>query len=647
MTSSKPSTPSVYQQLPPGIRPLPDEQYRALVEGINDYGIFMLDPTGRILSWNAGAAIIKGYAAEEIIGKHFSQFYAEEARLRRWPDYELVMAAKLGRFEDEGWRVRKDGSQFWASVVISAVHNGVGELIGFSKVTRDLTERRRAEEALRQSEEQFRLLVDGVRDYAILMLDVQGYVRTWNAGAESIKGYAASEIIGQHFSRFYTPEANEKNWPAHELEVATRSGRFEEEGWRLRKDGTRFWANVIITALRDTEGNLLGFAKVTRDISERQRVDELKKSSREMTEFLAMLSHELRNPLAPITNAVAILELHDTTDPVVVSSRELIRRQATQLSRLVDDLLDVSRMTSGKIALVLTQLDLRDVTRYGVEACEAAANARNHAMKVVVPGKPVYVTGDFARLTQVVTNLVNNAVKYTEAGGSILVALEESKGKAVIRVTDNGIGLRPELIERIFDLFAQEERGLSRSEGGLGVGLSLVRRLVEMHGGIVTASSPGLELGSTFEVQLPLFTVKPVSVERTPAARVARTPHRIMLVDDNADAVVSLSLLLTHKGHAVASAADGPSALALMDSFKPELVLLDIGLPRMSGYDVATHVRNDPALAGVVLCAMTGYGQEEDRRRTRDAGFDHHFTKPVDLSALDALIESLPRTAAV
>ncbi|MEP6778529.1 MAG: PAS domain S-box protein, partial [Gemmatimonadaceae bacterium] len=579
--------------------------------------------------------------------KHFSQFYSEEARLRRWPDHELEMAAKLGRFEDEGWRMRKDGSQFWASVVISSVHNSAGELVGFSKVTRDLSERRRTEEALRQSEERFRLLVDGARDYAILMLDEQGYVRTWNAGAEFIKGYKASEIIGQHFSRFYTPEAIERNWPAHELEVATKSGRFEEEGWRVRKDGTRFWANVIITALRDVGGKLLGFAKVTRDITERQRLDELKKSSQEMTEFLAMLSHELRNPLAPITNAVAILELHDTADPVVVSSRELIRRQATQLSRLVDDLLDVSRMTSGKIALMLTQVDLRDVVRHGVEACEWAATARDQAMKVVLPGRPVYVTGDFARLTQVVTNLVNNSVKYTGASGSISVTLEEIKGKATIRVADNGIGLRPELIERIFDLFAQEERGLARSEGGLGVGLSLVRRLIEMHGGVVTASSPGPELGSTFEVQLPLFTVKPLSAQAKPLARVERTPRRILIVDDNSDAIVSLALLLTHKGHTVASAMDGPEALALVATFKPELVLLDIGLPQMNGYDVAMQIRNDPALSHVVLCAVTGYGQEEDRRRTRDAGFDHHYTKPVDLSALDVLINSLPKIAAV
>ncbi len=250
------------------------EQLRLLVHGTTDYAIFMLDPQGRVATWNAGAERLKGYRADEIIGQHFSRFYPQEALDRGWPDHELEVAAAEGRFEDEGWRLRKDGSLFWANVVITAVRADRGDLVGFSKVTRDLTERKRAEESLRRSEERFRLLVEGAKDYAIFMLDPEGHVASWNAGAERIKGYSAEEIIGQHFSRFYPQEAIERGWPDHELEVAAAEGRFEDEGWRVRKDGSQFWANVVITALKDERGDLLGFSKITRDMTERKRAEE-------------------------------------------------------------------------------------------------------------------------------------------------------------------------------------------------------------------------------------------------------------------------------------------------------------------------------------------------------------------------------------
>jgi PAS domain S-box-containing protein len=262
------------QQSPGGIAHETGELYRLLVESVDDYAIFALDETGHILSWNAGAQRIKGYTADEAIGKHFSIFYPPEKIAEGFPEFELREAARVGRFEDEGWRIRKDGSRFWANVVITALRDPAGHLVGFAKVTRDLTERRLAEEELRESEERFRLLVHGVRDYAIFMLDPTGHIATWNAGAERIKGYTDSEIIGKHFSIFYTPEDLESGKPARELEIATRTGVYEEEGWRVRKDGTRFWANVVITALRKPNGSLAGFAKVTRDLTERRAVPE-------------------------------------------------------------------------------------------------------------------------------------------------------------------------------------------------------------------------------------------------------------------------------------------------------------------------------------------------------------------------------------
>ncbi|MEP6835500.1 MAG: PAS domain S-box protein [Gemmatimonas sp.] len=623
--------------------PLADERFRLLVEGVQDYGIFMLDPTGHILSWNAGAALIKGYSADEIIGKHFSTFYTTEAIDRGWPEFELKNAAELGRFEDENWRLRKDGSHFWAQVVITAVRDDAGTLLGFSKVTRDLTERRRHEEALRESEERFRLLVDGVRDYAIIMLNSAGFVQTWNAGAQAILGYSAAEIVGRHFSNFYPTDGVESGWPEDELAEAATNGRFEEEGWRVRRDGTRFWASVILTALRSADGKLVGYAKVTRDITDRQRLATLVRSTREMTEFLAMLSHELRNPLAPIRNAVAILELDQNADATAVWSRELIARQVSHMSRLVDDLLDVSRITSGKISLKFEVLDLRTTISQSVEACEPQAAARKHTLTVSVPEDAVMVRGDTARLLQVFTNLLNNAIKYTPDGGSVNLTLHANGQHAFARITDNGIGLRPDQLERVFDLFAQGERSLARSEGGLGIGLTLVRRLLELHGGTVQAYSSGPQLGSTFEVQLPLVD-SPMSVRndqevKKPDLVFAR--HRILVVDDNADSLSSMQQLLRLRGHSVRGALDGTSALQLVAEFHPELVLLDIGLPGLSGYDLARLIRANHENDSVVLCATTGYGQNEDRRRSRDAGFNHHLVKPVDFAAIEAVISSL------
>jgi PAS domain S-box-containing protein len=296
---------------PTAFRPDPalDQRLQLLIESVTDYGIFMLDPEGHIMSWNSGAQKLKGWRREEILGQHFSIFYPPEAIASGWPDEELRLAKARGRFEDEGWRLRKDGTRFWANVVITALFGPMGELTGFAKVTRDLTERRRHEEELRISEERVRLLVDSVRDYAIFMLDPQGVVQSWNSGAKAIKGYDADEIVGRHFRVFFPPEQQAAGKPEQVLEAARRQGRVENEGWRVRKDGTLFWANVVVTAVYGPDGDLRGFAKVTRDMSERRRLEELEHSSRRMNEFLAMLAHELRNPLAPIRNAVTNMQL--------------------------------------------------------------------------------------------------------------------------------------------------------------------------------------------------------------------------------------------------------------------------------------------------------------------------------------------------
>jgi PAS domain S-box-containing protein len=461
------------------------------VASVREYAVFLLDASGRVVTWNAGAELIKGYTRDEIVGRHFSCFYPAEARDAGRPDDELRIAAQLGHVEDEGWRLRKDGSRFWANVVITALFDDRKQVRGFLKITRDLTERRQAEDQLRVSEERFRLLVESVEDYAIFMLDPEGHIVSWNVGAHRIKGYAASEILGQHFSTFYPPEEVAIGKPAALLRTALATGQVEDEGWRVRKDGTRFWANVVITAVHDAEGRLRGFAKVTRDLTQRRYIESLESAGREMSEFLAMLSHELRNPLAPIRNAVALMAAREATDPTTQWARDVIDRQTALLAHLVEDLLDVTRITVGKLQLRLEPTDMAAVIGRAVETIRPVVEARRHHLTVSTPEQPLRVVADLVRLTQVLTNILTNAAKYTPDGGRIALILEHDGTEAVVRVRDSGMGIAPELLPRIFDLFAQGQQGLDRREGGLGVGLALARRLMQLHGGSVTASSEG------------------------------------------------------------------------------------------------------------------------------------------------------------
>ena len=617
------------------------DPFRRMVETVQDYAIFLLDPQGHVASWNPGAARAKGYAASEIIGRHFSTFYPQEAIERRWPQRELELAAEQGRFEDEGWRVRKDGSQFWANVVITAVREPSGELRGFVKVTRDLTARVRQEEAVRQSEERLRLLVESVKDYAIFMLDTHGRVASWNAGAERIKGYRADEIIGEHFRIFYDQDARDKNWPEEELRRAREAGRIEDEGPRIRKDGTSFWANVVITPVYDHGGTLRGYAKVTRDLSERKRVETLESTERQTQEFLAMLAHELRNPLAPISNALTLLARKPTSDPTEIWVREVLQRQTAQLSRLVDDLLDVSRITRAALVLDRKPADVRTILRQAADASMQWFDQKRQSLTISLGDERLVVEVDDVRLRQVVQNLLHNAAKYTPEGGSIALHARRDGAEALISVRDNGIGMTSELLATAFDLFKQAQQGLERTQGGLGVGLTLVQRLVQMHDGTVEARSAGAGRGSEFVVRLPLrqepAIVRP-STDSQGAAPAGGTSRRILVVDDNRDAAQALRLLLEGDGHQVRVADDGPSGLALAREYRPDVALLDIGLPKMNGYELAQKMRADPALSGALLVAVTGYGQMHDRARASASGFQHHLVKPVDFSALQQLL---------
>jgi PAS domain S-box-containing protein len=666
------------------LRPSPDsehplhseERYRLLVESVRDYAIFMLDSGGRVLTWNAGAERFKGYRAEEIIGQHFSRFYPAEALARGLPEHELAVAKELGAFEDEGWRVRKDGSLFWANVVITAIRNAEGQLLGFAKVTRDLTQRRNHEEALRQSEERFRLLVEGVAEYAIFMLDVNGRVATWNIGAQRIKGYSAEEIIGRHFSIFYPADARDSGWPDYELKMAADKGSFVDNGWRVRKDGTTLWANVTITALRDDAGQLVGYAKLTRDLTESKRVEAVEiasqhrdqileaersarmsaqRATRVKDEFLATLSHELRTPLSAILGWTQVLLRGGESEPARQRRAiEVIDRNARAQVKLIDDLLDLSRIMTGKIRLDLQQVSLATVVEAAVDSARPAADAKNIRLQAILDQVQATVSADGARLQQVVWNLLTNAIKFTPKGGQVQVLFQRVNSHLELSVSDTGIGIAPSFLPHVFDRFSQRDSSTTRVFGGLGLGLAISKQLVELHGGSIRVTSQGEGLGATFFVELPLSIVQleeensrrsHPTAETEPGELVALPQLEgihVFVVDDEPDARELLARILTGQGAQVTSFGSAGELLAALRTSKPTILISDIGMPEMDGYQLMRELRvGENRVGRMPALALTAFARADDRKRSLLAGYQAHLAKPFDVGELILVVAGL------
>ena len=652
-----------------------EDRFRLLVQGVRDYAIFMLDPQGRIETWNSGAELIKGYREPEILGKHFSILYPAEAVARDFPAYELRVAAAEGRFEDEGWRVRKDGSLFWANVIITALYDDAKRLRGFAKVTRDLTQRREHEEKLRQSEERFRLLVEGVSDYAIFMLDVNGIVTTWNSGAARIKGYRGEEIIGTHFRKFYPQEAIDSGWPDHELEVAAAEGRFVDEGWRIRKDGSKFWALVTITALRDDANRLRGFAKLTRDLTERKRTEVLEatgaereamleaergarmlaqRTARMKDEFLATLSHELRTPLNAILGWTQLLRTRVIPDPPEFHrGMEVIDRNARAQVRLIDDLLDLSRIMAGRFRLDVQQVALLDVVRGALDSIEPAAQSKGVRLESIMDPQSVTVSGDPGRLQQVFWNLLSNAVKFTSKGGKVQVLLQRVNSHIEFSVTDTGIGITAEFLPHVFERFSQQDSSAHRKYGGLGLGLAISKQLVDLHGGSIQAKSMGQGQGATFVVTLPLIMltkdrrelsgVHPAAVDSSSALPLPKLDGvRALVVDDEADAVELIRHVLETQGAIVSAAGSAEEALALLETSTPDVIISDIGMPGMDGYQFMRQMRAaEPKNRRTPALALTAFARPDDRKHAILAGYHAHLSKPFDMAELAIVVAGL------
>jgi PAS domain S-box-containing protein len=547
-----------------------------------------------------------------------------------------------GYNEQEIVIVRPDGSRLIALAHANPFHDEAGRIAGAVNVLIDITARKQAEQAAAP----LAAIVESSED-AIITKDLNGTITSWNRGAQAIYGYTADETIGKNISMLVPPDHRDE-LPGIMARLK-RGERIEHyETVRVRKDGQRLDVSVSISPLKDSAGTITGAAAIARDISIRKRAEEeLRMADRRKSEFLAMLAHELRNPLAPLRYGLQVMGLAGENSVAAAEARVMMERQLGQLVRLIDDLLDLSRITNGKIELRRERLDLAVVIEDAVETSRPLIEAAGHELRVTLPAGRVVVYADRARLAQVFANLLNNSAKYTERGGRIELTVERQGSDVVVKVKDTGVGIAPDKLAMIFDMFTQVDRSLERSQGGLGIGLNLVRRLVEMHGGRVEAHSEGLGKGSEFVVRLSVVLASDPESPGSDGDSSLRLPrYRILVVDDNKDAALSLAMLLKIMGHETHRAHDGLEAVEAAKKFRPDVVLLDIGLPKLNGYDVCRSIRAQPWGQDVVLIALTGWGQEDDKRRSKEAGFNFHLVKPMNPADLEKLLAGLVLTPA-
>jgi len=495
-----------------------EERYRLMVDGVKDYSIFMLDVKGFVITWSDGGKKIKGYNQGEILGKHFSVFYTREDLENKKPERELKIATETGKYEEEGWRVRKNGSVFWASIVITALHNDHNEFIGFSKVIRDLSERKKEEEELKQSEERYRLLVEQVRDYGIFMLDEKGRISSWNEGARNIKGYNAEDVIGKNFSIFYTEEDKLINKPANELKIAAKVGKYEEEGWRVKKDGTVFWANVVITSVFNSEGILIGFSKVTRDLTEKKEAEnKLRESSeryrflaeklketntslaavnKELEQFTSIVSHDLQEPLRTIKSFLVLLDRGlDTKDIDVVLLKTYIQKAisaSNRMKELILNLLQYAQLSKEEIAV--EDIDVSELMGEVLQNLKSSIDTAKATISLDIDQRKI--KGDRVQLIQLIQNLVSNSLKFTDnKKPEISLTTKYENGAVLFSVADNGIGIEKDMQRQVFEIFRRADN--VKEYPGTGIGLSICKKIIERHEGKIWVDSE-LGKGTTF-----------------------------------------------------------------------------------------------------------------------------------------------------
>ena len=604
---------------------LSDERLRQYLDGMFE-GFIAYDREWRMTVMNTAAEKITGLARADAVG-------------RKWQD---VFPHALGGPMDELYqRVRASGqperTEFyyghygrWFEVNATPVPEG-----GVAIFFRDIDDAKRREEA----QAQLAAIVESSDD-AIVSKSLDGTIRTWNAGAQRIFGYTPAEAVGRSIRMIIPADRQaEEDTILAKVRAGERVDHFDTV--RQAKDGRLIDISVTVSPVRDSTGRIIGASKVARDITARKQDEKaLEDASRYKDEFLAMLAHELRNPLAPISNALQLMRIIDPASGEAQHARAIMERQLAHLVRLVEDLMDVSRITRGKIEVRKEPVLLSSVLLSAVETARPAIEAGRHRFHINMPAETLSVDGDFVRLAQVVSNLLANAAKYTDEGGEIWLDAAREGGEAVIRVRDTGIGIAAEGMPRLFEMFGQVAGSESRSKGGLGIGLALARALVELHGGRISAASGGHGKGAEFTVRLPLGAAFAQS-RKTPASLGAERGQRrrVLIVDDNVDAAETLQMVVSQMGHDADAAHDGPAALDAARARRPDVVLLDISMPGMDGLEVARALRSEPALRQVRVVALTGFGQQEDRRRSEAAGFDAHLVKPVSPEELRRVLE--------
>ena len=620
-----------------------EDPFRLLVQSIVDYAIYMLDTDGYVTSWNAGAERIKGFQTDEIVGKHFSNFYTEDDREAGMPAKVLDIARREGKFEGEGWRVRKDGSRFWASVVIDAIKNDQGDLVGFAKITRDMTDKRDAQQALLEAEQRFRILVQGVTDYAIYMLDPNGHVTNWNAGAERIKGYSPDEIIGEHFSRFYTPEDFDAGVPKKALETARESGRYEAEGWRQRKDGTRFWASVVIDAIRDDKGELLGFAKITRDMTEKRDAQRKLEESREqlfraqkmeaLGQLTGGLAHDFNNLLTAILGATDLAMRNLGDEERLKRMLDGIRNSAQRGAGITKQLLAFARAQQLEIKSIDLKAFLADVTTL------IRPSVRSNIDLIIAMSDHVWnVEADAGALELALLNLAFNARDAMKDGGRLKISASNEllKGKpeglrgehVALRVQDTGEGMSPETMERVFEPFFT-----TKNYGeGTGLGLSQVFGFANQIGGGVTVES-SLGKGATFTLYLP---VSRGSVVGEPAGEGDLRHGRVLVVEDDVLVSELAAGMLNELGFETVVTHSAKEALErLSGERRPTLIFTDVVMPGgISGIELARKVRDRFPELPILL--TTGYSEQV----TGAHGFPV-LQKPYEMDSLASALSDL------
>ena len=560
----------------------------------------------------------------------------------------LVISAEQPVYRAEGalYATRQEAGKAQVLVRLTPKSTAASRFVALNQqiqlLSRQVDFRRRAERAVMEQRQRLEVTLSGIGD-AVIATDEHSIITFLNPIAETLTGWNRDEAVGRPLSDIFII-INEETRQAVEspIERVLREGvivGIANHTILVRKDGVEVPIDDSGAPIRDLDGKIVGTVLVFHDISERRafehqlqiRAKELEEEHRRKDEFLALLGHELRNPLAPIRSALSLHALPTSTEEIRRRSIEIMTRQVDHLTRLVNELLDVARIATGKVRLEMDVLEAASIIYRARELCEPGIREKAQQLSVALPPAPIYVRGDLQRLVQVIGNLLNNASKYSPAGAAIRIVVEENQGTVEITVTDNGMGISATALPRIFDVFSQSERALARSEGGLGVGLTLVRRLLEQHGGSVSAFSEGVDKGSTFRVVLPLVPAPVLSQAKTELLPQPVQGMKILIVDDNKDAVETLGELLTLSGHEVKVAHDGENAIAVAKDYQPSVIFLDIGLPGIDGYAVAGTLRQDPALADVALVALTGYGLEEDIKRAREAGFTDHVVKPVKI----------------